>query len=40
MTVLVTGTTGLVGARLLPHLVEAGWIAARSYAAGKGFLPE
>ncbi|KAF5881684.1 NAD(P)-dependent oxidoreductase [Rhizobium sp. PEPV16] len=25
MTVLVTGATGLVGARLLPRLVEAGW---------------
>lgn len=25
MTILVTGTTGLVGARLLPRLVEAGW---------------
>ncbi len=24
MTVLVTGATGLVGARLLPRLVEAG----------------
>ncbi len=25
MTILVTGATGLVGARLLPRLVEAGW---------------
>jgi UDP-glucose 4-epimerase len=39
MTILVTGVTGLVGARLLPRLVAAG-IACRALVRADGTLPE
>jgi uncharacterized protein YbjT (DUF2867 family) len=40
MTILVTGGTGLVGARLLPRLAEAGEDCRALMRAGKKSPPE